>query len=107
MLLPRKHRLDLCPELATEAQREGSDERVPSTSDFERRLVVRAQRSRGRRVADRYPRWAHVFEVERARPRVLEVTDQLAENPRLIGVGDPTMLLLHGGLSQHFRPRQV
>lgn len=38
---------------------------------------------------------------------MLEVADQFAEYPGLIGVRDAAVLLLHHGLGQHLRPGQV
>ena len=38
---------------------------------------------------------------------MLEVPDQLTQDPRLVGIGDPAELLLHDGLGEDLRPREV
>ena len=57
------------------------------------------------RTAD--PGLAHVVELQGAGRAVLEVADQLAQDPRLVGVGDAAELLLHDRLGQHLGPGQV
>jgi hypothetical protein len=50
--------------------------------------IVGPQGSGGDGVSDPHPVCAHVLELKCARPRMLEVADQLAEDPGLIGVRD-------------------
>ena len=58
-------------------------------------------------VADADPGLAHVVELQGAGLAVLEVADELAEDPGLVGVGDAAELLLHDRLGEHLGPGQV
>ena len=59
-----------------------------------RAWIVAAQGAGGDRLPGADPGAAHVIEGQRAGSGVLEVPDQLTEDPRLVGVGDAPVLLL-------------
>jgi hypothetical protein len=49
----------------------------------------------------------HVLELKGSRARVLEIANELAQNPCLVWISDATVNLLHDGFAEHLRPRQV
>lgn len=80
--------MDVSPEFPTKAQRGESEELIPSRRDLRDTRIAPSQRASCHGFADGNPRPTHVGKVERARLRVFQVPNQLAENPRLIRVGD-------------------
>ena len=66
-----------------------------------------AQCSLTGRVTNRNPMVAHVFKADSARFLMLQVGDQLVENPSLIRVFDAPVLMLQDRLSEDAPPRQV
>jgi hypothetical protein len=68
---------------------------------------VRVQRAGAGVIADMDPGGPHVVEVQRARPRVFQVADELRQDPCLIGIGDRLIRLLHQRFGPDLAPRQV
>jgi len=55
-------------------------------------------------VPDTGPGCAPVLELHRSGSGVFEVADELAEDPRLVGVGDASVDLLHHRLGEDLGP---
>lgn len=58
-------------------------------------------------LADGHPGSAHVLEFDRARSGMLQVANELGEDPRLVRVTDCLVPLLDRGLGADLAPRQV
>ena len=82
-------------------------ELLPALGDASSLRVVLAQRPVVRGLADRDPLVAHVLEPAGARRLAVQVGDQLAEDPRLVGIGDAAVAVLDDRLGQHPPPREV
>ena len=98
---------DLGAQPSSQAEAGEPQQGVEAGDDSGDALVGGAQGAGGDGVADSRPGLAHVVELEGAAAGVLEVADELAEDPRLVGVGDAAELLLHDGFGQDLGPGQV
>ena len=58
-------------------------------------------------ISNTQPVLAHVVEADGARTWVLEISDELAQNPRLFGIFDSSVDLLHNGCCQNPGPGDV
>ncbi len=95
-LLPRQRRRDISAEPASET--EGvAEESIEPGDDLLNPLVRVPQGSGRHRLPHGNPRRAHVLQLQRSRPRVLEVPDELPQYPGLVRVGDATVFLVYNG----------
>jgi hypothetical protein len=90
-----------------ETERQVLDELVPACRHIANSGISRPERAGSRTVANRDPAFAHVLETACAGALVVEVGDQLAQNPRLIGIADAAMPVLDDGLRDDSPPGEV
>jgi hypothetical protein len=99
-------RRDLAAEVLGQAEAQVLGELLPPLRD----LAGLGSRAEGLVVscfAHGDPLVAHVAEPARAGGLVVEVGNQLAEDPRLVGVGDPAVSALDDRLGNDSPPREV
>ena len=107
-LLPAaEHGQNFRSELSAETQARVAQQRVEPADHLGGGLVCRPKGAGRDRLTDRHPVLAHVLELHGTGARVLQVADQLTEDPRLLGVGDTAVLLLHHGGGQEVGPGPV
>jgi hypothetical protein len=97
----------LGPELTAELETGEPQKSIEAGNHLGDALVGDAQGARSHLVADTDPRLSHVLELQRPGLAVLQVADELTENPGLVRIGDAAELLLHDRLGEHLRPGDV
>ena len=106
-LLARPHRSHVAPEVLAQPEAEVLDELLPAVGDVTNLRIARAKRAVAGAVAYRHPVLAHVTEAAGTRALVVEVGDQLAEDPCLVRVGDAAVAVLDDRLGEDAPPREV
>ena len=97
----------LRPEVLAEAKAEVLHELLPAIDDVTDAGVACPDSSVASGVPDLHPSLAHVLEADRAGLLMLEIGDQLSEDPSLVGVLDTPVLVLHDRLGEDPPPGQV
>jgi hypothetical protein len=85
-------------------QRGQAEQRLEPTSDIGGLPIVAPEGSVSDGLAHRHPRRAHGLKLERARTRMFQVADQLAQDVCLVRVGDSPMLFFDDGSGQDLVP---
>jgi hypothetical protein len=106
-LLPPTAGSDLAAQLLREPKRQVVEKLLPVLDDAASPRVACSKGALPSRVAHGHPLTAHVLEAARARVGVIEVGNKLAEDPRLVVVGDPPVAVLHHGGGDDPAPREV
>src|SRR5262249_4490943 len=96
--------LNVRPQLLGKTERKRRGELVPSLGNAARPRVPKPEGPIAPGFAARNPISSHVLEPERARSLAAQIVDQLAEDPLLVGVGNPPVALLHNRLGQNTPP---
>lgn len=99
--------LHVCTESTGQLHAREREQLVEPRDYTERLLVGSAERLQSNCVPHADPVGAHVVEVPSTGLRILQVPDELRENPRLVGVGDSLVRLLQERLRVDPAPRQV
>jgi hypothetical protein len=98
---------DVAAEVLGEPECEVFEEVLPAFRDYANFRVGRPKGPLARTIADLHPTLAHVLEAAGAGILVIEVGDQLAQDPGLIGIGDPTEAMLQYRFGDDSPPGQV
>jgi len=99
--------LDVGTKLPTEAQGGEAEKLFPSGDDLSETLVIRPERARSDGLANRHPSSTHVNEVEGTGLGMLEVANELSEDPGLVRISDPAMDSLLDCDGEYLRPGHV
>ena len=105
--LATEHRVHVAAEPSSKIKAGVLKKLFPAHGDALRRIVPATQRAFPQRLPQRVPFGPHVGERSRPRFVVLEVADELAENPLLIGILNPDVVVHHERAGQDSGPRQV
>ena len=102
-----EHRVNIFPDLGAELESREAEQLVPTPDHILDPLGTPGQSLLPGGVSNPDPGLTHVCEIEGTRGRVLEVADQLIEQPGLLGVSDSLVSLDSHGRTDDGAPREV